>query len=202
MKLKCFISVFLLFFSQLLLSQEMIADSFTVNTDYHELGATDGTLPKLVLVNWYGSNSSYQVYGALNKHFEQPVLWPAVFREAWRPAARLQLMAQRLNLTAEQQLTLFQQVLTSPPEWTDKLVYQNMLSPLVTDPEQLDQVIHASELPMQLKNIQNKLAELPISTVPTIIFKGRYIIDATQAQTSARLIRILQFLDQQQPTES
>jgi len=59
--------------------------------------------------------------------------------------------------------------------------------------------VYDSELPKRLKTLQNRLKQLPISSVPTIIFKGRYIIDANQAKTSQRLLQIIQFLDQTTP---
>ena len=164
--------------------------------DYSKLDAEIESLPKLILVSWYGSESSQRAYRALVANQQDVVLWPAVFREKWRPAAKLMLMSQQLNASADQHLAFFSQLQNDTLVWTNES-YKELLTPLNPKNEQIEQVIFSSELPKQLKSIQNQIQQFSISSVPTIIFKGRYIISAEQAHSPAKLIEILNYLEQQ-----
>lgn len=173
--------------------------SFLEDQQFSKLAQADNTLPELVVVIWYGSESSLRVYQTLNQSGFQPILWPAVFREAWRPAAKLALMANKLALTPQQQSELFQQSQTNTTPLNQAKDFVAMLGQFELDEKQLEDAVYDSELPKRLVSIQNKIKQFSISTVPTIIFKGQYIIDAKQAQTPARLVEIIQYLDNKTP---
>ncbi|MCO7226281.1 hypothetical protein [Pleionea sp. CnH1-48] len=171
---------------------------FIEGQDYLVLEPVAEEVPPLILVFWYGSESSYQVLHALSQwpQAESVTLWPAVFRESWRPLARLAMVAQELKLSNEQQLSIFEQVILSPQDWQRERQTE-LLVQLHGEQEAVETALRDSELPKRLKVIQKQLLKYPISHVPTIIFKGRYIINANQAQTAARLLQILEHISQQ-----
>ena len=181
-------------------AQEEAPALFIENRDFSILSNPQPQLPELILVFWYGSESSYQVYGALaDWAVDQPItLWPAIFRESWRPAGKLAIIANNLNLDSGQQLSLFETLLSYDVQWQDKDSFYRLLSPYVDDKEVLDRAIRDTMVFNQLNQIQKSISHYPISGVPTIIFKGKYIVNAQQAGTSVRLIQILDHLIHQE----
>lgn len=173
--------------------------TFVEDQHFSKLATADSALPELVVVVWYGSESSLRVYQTLSQSGFQPTLWPAVFREAWRPAAKLTLMANNLTLTPQQQADLFQQSQSGSAPLSQAKDFISVLGQFELEEKQLEDVVYDSELPKRLVSIQNKIKQFSISTVPTIIFKGQYTIDAKQAQTPARLVEIIQYLEQNTP---
>ncbi len=176
---------------------------FQVNSDYSIVSPTDAIehlpeqLPPLLLVGWYGSESCYQVFGALKTHLKSYSLtfWPAILRESWRPAAKLSILANKLALTDEEHLALFKKIQLQSIHWHQSGILAELLKSIVTDPQKIPQPINQSELAQTLKKQQKLLLHYNISTVPTIIFKGKYVITAQQAKTSRRLIQLLHYLD-------
>lgn len=174
------------------------SNSFVEGRDFSRLQTPDPTQPDLILVSWYGSTAAYQLYGALATHWHSDItLWPAVFREAWRPAAKLNLMANALDLSKEQHLQIFRSVIASPMVLKQSADFELFFGVFELNEEKVSQTVRQSELPKTLKNLQNRLKSYSISTVPTIIFRGEFIIDAKQARTPARLLQLLDYLDQQ-----
>ena len=204
-----------------------VSQRFVESTDYSLLAEPQSDLPELILVFWYQSESSAEVYQALVEQGLNVTLWPAIYREAWRPAAKLALMAEQLEFTPSQQQQLFQRLMAMSKDnqslaVQDQKAFVRLLSQVSSgtddtateaeltsanesdstielDNDAIETAVYDSELPKRLKTLQNRLKQLPISSVPTIIFKGRYIIDANQAKTSQRLLQIIQFLDQTTP---
>ncbi len=172
---------------------------FLEDQHFSKLATADNTLPELVVVIWYGSESSLRVYQTLNQSGFQPTLWPAVFREAWRPAAKLTLMTNQLRLTPQQQSDLFQQSQSGALPLNQAKDFITLLGQFELEEKQLEDIVYDSELPKRLASLQNKIKQFSISTVPTIIFKGQYTIDAKQAQTPARLVEIIQYLENNTP---
>lgn len=171
--------------------------SFQENTDFIRLNSPAVDLPQLVLVFRYGSESSHRLYRILSERGYSVTLWPAVFRESWRPEAKLALMAHKLEATPEQHITLFEHIQSETVDWSQLTAYRQLLSQLKFQEAAIEPVLFDSELPKHLKQMQKRIQSFSISTVPTIIFKGQFTINAEQAKTPARLINILQHLEQQ-----
>ena len=193
------------------------ADNFPVfreGVDFTELrsdAAAVSTNESVILVFWYGSESSFQVLSALSQsaYTEQLILWPAVFRENWRQAGKLTLYAKLLDFSPQQHLALMQKVIVEQPNLTENRAKQDILVKLLrqkpnalTEQDNLDErlelVLRDPSVPKELKSIQSRLSDYPISSVPTIIFKGKFVISAEQAKTGRRLVQILDFLNQRQ----
>ncbi len=177
-------------------SGETSNTGFLEKTDYTRISAPAVDMPDIVLVFRYGSESSYRLYRILSERNFAVTLWPAVFRESWRPEAKLALMANQLQASTKQQLALFESLHQEPADWSQLTAYRQLLSKVEFKAESVEPVLFDSELPKRLKHTQMRIKEFSISTVPTIIFKGQYTINADQAKTPARLIDIIQHLEQ------
>lgn len=182
---------------------------FQEGTDFIELPeqSQNNGAPDLALVFWYGSESSFQVLSALSQgaYADSVTLWPAVFRERWRHAGKLALKANKLGFTTAQHLNLMESVITQKPDWRQPDTEYSLLSSLITtesneqpNQEALELVLRDLTIAKELKNVQNLINSYPISSVPTIIFKGQFVITAEQAKTSRRLLQILDFLNKRQ----
>ena len=156
---------------------------------------------------WLGCKSCYQVELGISQYLEQhPALTlrrtPLVARSQWRAHAYVPLILSQLSLQLAVQLSepndvptiidLYKQCLTdcgvfkdyqSSLEWfTERLKPQSLPG---LDEEQIWQ----SE-----KNFQKRADIFLITQVPTIIINERYKITAKQAQTTARLVEIIDYL--------
>ncbi|MEE4244473.1 MAG: hypothetical protein V2I33_03635 [Kangiellaceae bacterium] len=174
---------------------------YTVHPERLSTAAASEQSIDIMLVGYYGSESSARVLDALLlKQIDSPIqiniqLLPIVLRESWRPAAKLMMMANQLtdDLTAHK--ALFTEVQSGNLDWQNSQSTERLLQLISDDQALIEQTIYDSSLPKRLKSIENMLSEYPISSVPTIIFKGRYTIDANQAKTPARLMAIINHLE-------
>lgn len=192
--LRTLLTISLLFAGQLFSGEA--SQSFQESSDFTRLTSPAADMPELVLVFRYGSESSHRLYRILSERGYAVTLWPAVFRESWRPEAKLALMARKLEATPEQHITLFESVQNESVDWSQLTAYRQLLSQLQFQEAAIEPVLFDSELPKHLKQTQKRIQNFSISTVPTIIFKGQFTINAEQAKTPARLINILQYLEQ------
>ncbi|WP_144392639.1 hypothetical protein [Pleionea sediminis] len=179
-------------------AQSTETGKFVAGIDFTQLNSQE-SVPDLVLVSWYGSDSAKRVYSALENNEFSAILWPAVFREAWRPAAKINLVANNLKLSPEQHLELFTLIQAENSTLNTPKDYIAIFNQFIEDSQQVEDAVYDSDMPKRLVFIQNMIKQFSISTVPTIIFKGQYTIDATQAKTPARLIEILKYLDNTKP---
>ncbi len=209
LKLVSWISFFMLGSNLAFAQVGSVPSTFQLDIDYSEIQAFETSknpaalaVPDLVLVGWYGSKATQIVYSTLNINGYQPTLWPLVARESWRGHSRLMLMANKLKLSPEQQLEIFvmvQQVIQDPPstglDWLNYKTYSDFLNHSQIKPNQIEEAIYDSDLPRQLKSLQKSLSNYPITQVPTILYKNRFLITSQQAKTAARLVSILEYLD-------
>jgi hypothetical protein len=168
---------------------------FQDGIDFTRLETPIADAPQVILVFRYGNESCYRLYRILSQHGYNLTLWPAVFRESWRAEAKLALMANQLGASEQQHLRLFETVRDQPLDGSELNSYRQLLKSIGLSEQAIEPVLFDSDLPKQLKKRQILLQKFSISAVPTIIFKGHYIITAEQAKTPARLLTILEYLE-------
>lgn len=152
------------------------------------------------VVCWYRSRACGAIIHSLDQAGMSVTLWPAVFRQAWQRDAKLMLIANKLNFSAEQHLAIMQQLNTATPSLEKPEDYIELLISMYPELDQaeLEQVVYDTSLAKQLKGYQNQIQDYAITQVPTIIYKGQLIIDAEQLQTPQQLI---DWLNQQSLSE-
>jgi hypothetical protein len=167
------------------------------DVDYTRLESPLDNGPQLILVFRYRNESSYRLYRILSQQGYSVTLWPAVLRESWRPEAKLALMANQLKASYQQHLQLFETLQSQPQDSFQLDSFRQLLKGIGIREEAIEPVLFDSDIPKQLKRQLNLLEKFSISSVPTIIFKGQYVITAEQAKTPAHLLAILEFLESQ-----
>jgi|GEM_PF-4473421 len=152
------------------------------------------------VVCWYRSRACGAIIHSLDQAGMTVTLWPAVFRQAWQRDAKLMLIANKLNFSAEQHLAIMQQLNTATPSLEKPEDYIELLISMYPELDQaeLEQVVYDTSLAKQLKGYQKQIQDYAITQVPTIIYKGQLIIDAEQLQTPQQLI---DWLNQQSLSE-
>ncbi|WMS86164.1 hypothetical protein [Pleionea litopenaei] len=152
------------------------------------------------VVCWYRSRACGAIIHSLDQAGMTVTLWPAIFRQAWQRDAKLMLIANKLNFSAEQHLAIMQQLNTATPSLEKPEDYIELLISMYPELDQaeLEQVVYDTSLAKQLKGYQKQIQDYAITQVPTIIYKGQLIIDAEQLQTPQQLI---DWLNQQSLSE-
>ena len=165
------------------------------------------TVSNIEFFYWIGCDSCYQVELGIAKYLEQhPTLTlrrtPLIARSEWRSHAYVSVILSQLSLQLSAQLSepddvpniidLYKQCLTdcgvfkdyeSSLEWFAEQIKPQSL------PNLDQELIWQSE-----KNFQKRADIFLIAQVPTIIINERYKITAEQAQTTARLVEIIDYL--------
>jgi predicted DsbA family dithiol-disulfide isomerase len=106
-------------------------------------------------------------------------------------------MANQLKASYQQHLQLFETLQSQPQDSFQLDSFRQLLKGIGIREEAIEPVLFDSDIPKQLKRQLNLLEKFSISSVPTIIFKGQYVITAEQAKTPAHLLAILEFLESQ-----
>ncbi|NVJ59147.1 MAG: hypothetical protein HWE27_02095 [Gammaproteobacteria bacterium] len=185
--------IFLIFSSTLVSANS----NFSEGLDFTKAKELNKNVPELQLVCRYRSVSCQAIMqGLVESSISGVKLVPIVLREAWRDEARLMMMANQLDFTAEQHLKLIRLLMgqdTPIESIEDRINVLTAIQPELNQ-ETIESVAYNSEMPKRLKQIDNQLKSYPISSVPTIIYQGRYTIDANQGKTTRRILEIIDYL--------
>lgn len=157
------------------------------------------TISQVEIFYWYGCEPCYQVDAALldfaekNPHIEI-LRTPIVLRPEWRQQAYLQAILDQLPDGQEDFsiLDIYRQCLVDckPFHTVDDSIKWLIKQNPMTDSADIDK-----DLIWQTEKIYQNRADLfSIGQVPTIIIKESYKVDASQAQTAGRLIKIINHL--------
>ena len=195
-------------FSSALVAEESQPE-FIEGTDYTRIVKThltdDSDLSELESISnievfyWYGCEPCFQVEAALLNYLgENPDITsrrtPVVLRAAWRQQAYLQALTEQLPESAQSLdiLDVYQECLQDCSSFSSIETSQKWL-----EEKQLveDFPIIALEQVWTTEKMYRKRADLfSIVQVPTIIINETYKVDANQAGSPRRLIKIVDYL--------
>ena len=171
--------------------------------DYLVVSDTPSEANEITIYCWLGSASCYQVEYALSNWAKDKELSlrykPLIKRPHWRLLAKARLVARQLGYEAEFVSLVYQQLhkqgeLIDSEEALLKIVEATPMSS-----SRFVNLYYAAETNQQLKDIQEEAKNWPISGVPTIIIKQRWLLDAQMHKTSRSIINTLDYLYHQEP---
>lgn len=199
----------LVFLSSLTVEAQDTEDGFTTGSDYsllvkaHSQNKTDldqlESISNIEIFYWYGSESSYQVEQVLQQYIDsKPEITvrrtPLIARPSWRLQANLQAIMEQLTGQVES--------LPTSQLYMACLQDCQVFSSFENNKAWLSESLQLSEFPVldmsglwnAEKNYQKRADLFSITQVPTIIINETFKIDANQAKTPARMVKITDYL--------
>ena len=149
---------------------------------------------------WPGSESCYQLELALQQWQKQhPNIFiqriPLVKRPQWRFLAKVWLTAQQHQQEEQKLLNgLYKKIHQQSQQINELNQLTEMFLSLNIDPLDFNTRFNSTSINKQLKTLQDQATLFPIRGVPTIIIDNQWITDASMANTSAQIIKILEQL--------
>ncbi len=183
--------------------------SFIENTDFsrvvkaHSQNKTDldqlESISNIEIFYWYGCESCYQVELALQQYLDlHPEITlrrtPLIARPSWRLQANLQAIMEQLT----------DPTISLPPSKLYQACLQDcqVFNAFENNKAWLSQSLQLTEFPVldlsrlwnTEKNYQKRADLFSITQVPTIIINETFKIEANQAKTPARMVKIADYL--------
>jgi len=148
---------------------------------------------------WYGCEACFQVEAAIesylvnNSHLRLRRT-PLIVRSSWREQAYLQAMMEQLSQTENlpSVMDIYRQCLADCNVFSKFESSQKWLLSQLEEPSEVE--IDPAFVWQAEKNYRKRADLFSIRQVPTIIINETYKVDANQAGTSERLVKIIDFL--------
>ncbi len=196
-----------------LVSAEETAALFTAELDYsiviknENLGEEQlselKSVSNIEFFYWIGSEDCYQVERGISEYLlGHPNLsirrTPLVARVSWRPQAYLQPMLSQLASQLPESsdvptlIQLYKQCMQDCDSFQSYEKSKKWFSQQIKEPEL--PLLDEESIWKTEKNFQKRANLFSITQVPTIIINERFKITAKQAQTTARLVEIIDYL--------
>ena len=170
--------------------------------DYVLLESPSTESSEIVIYCWLGSASCYQVEYALSIWAQDSNLSvrykPLIKRPHWRLLAKARLVARQLGQEPEFVSAIYQALHREQKSIQDEQSLFAMVEAMGLPASRFSNLFYAPETNQALKVLQEEAEKWPISGVPTIIIKQRWLLDATMHNNSRSIIDTINFLIQQE----
>ncbi len=185
----------------ILFSGTLHAQNFVAGKDFIDLGAEavaeDQLTPSVELFFWYGSPSSYQVFDHLTNWpaLGSQVTWiqtPAVLRHDWRFWAKVHYALLDTGLMESYQTMIWDALHSKQQQISNLKQLTELFQP--EDIQPFSDAFTSASNNFKVNQAQQHIKNLSITSVPSMLINGRYVINATMAETSAKMRQTAEYL--------
>jgi protein dithiol oxidoreductase (disulfide-forming) len=203
----CLLFIFSLHFSVFADTTPLLANPdgsalFKAERDYIDISVrvpiTEEGPADIELFFWYGCASCYQVFDHFSrwKPVEQGQLSmnmsPAMIRSDWRKWAKLYYALRQTGYLDTYQTQIFDAIHVQGQAFSS---FDNMKSLFELEHQQaIQDSFNRAATNFLVKQSEQRYKTLEISSVPSILIKGRYLVTADMAQTTSRMRKIAAYL--------
>lgn len=123
-----------------------------------------------------------------------PVKLPVIFRDNFKPLARVLFTAKALGLEAEVNERMFAGIHNEKKNMASESVMASMFKELGIDEEKFMKTYKSFSVSSQVQQAEARMRSMNITGTPQLIVDGRYSISAGKAGGHAEMLKIADFL--------
>ncbi len=136
----------------------------------------------------------WQAWKAKQADDVAPTKLPVIFRDSFKPLARVLFTGKALGLEEEVNKRMFAGIHNEKKNMASPAVITAMFKELGVEEEKFKKTYNSFSVSSQVQQAEARMRSMNISSTPELVVDGRYRINATKAGSHSEMLKIADFL--------